>query len=203
MKLLNVGCGGQRPQDEHWWNLDTLREFLKEGTPERINLDQEPRYIECSLLLQSIPFPDETFDGILLQHVLEHFTCHETTEVLIKCRAVLRTGGVLVASVPDVSYFRKWHRDDTRDNAVKIFGESISGDWEDSQCKSFFEYALWHRQHKQILSWEGLWATLRRAGFEDIRPWESASIGGDLAALMQISTQLNRKRFSTIQYAYK
>jgi len=199
MKLLSVGCGGQRDQSEHWWNLDCLRQFLKEGTPERINLDQEPRYIECNLLLQSIPFPDETFDGILLQHVLEHFTCHETTEVLIKCRSVLKRGGVLVASVPNVTYFRQVHTSDDRINAPTLFGESISGDWHDAQCNSFFEYALWHREHKQILNEDGLWALLRRSGFEH------HNIGNHNWDLVpsEIKQQLNRPRFSSILYAYK
>ncbi len=206
MKLLNVGCGGQRPQDECWWNLDHLREFLKPGTPERTNLDAEPRYVECNLMQESIHFPDETFDGILLQHVLEHFTCHETTEVLGKCRAVLKKGGLLVVSVPDVTYFRDVHSEDDRDSAEELFGESISGDWQDSQCRSFFEYALWHREHKQILNEDGLWALLRRSGFEhkkickyvpEVRFQPSADV------VREIDTQINRRKFSTILVAYK
>ena len=66
MKFLNVGCGGQRPQSEEWYNLDNLRTQLKEGTPERINLDHEPRYVECNLLTEPIPFPVDHFDGMLL-----------------------------------------------------------------------------------------------------------------------------------------
>jgi SAM-dependent methyltransferase len=206
VKLLNVGCGGQRPQEDHWWNLDQLREFLKPGTPERTNLDAEPRYIECNLLQQSIHFPDQTFDGILLQHVLEHFACHETTEVLGKCRAVLKDGGLLVASVPNASYFRLHHGDDDRANALALFGESISGDWQDSQCKSFFEYALWHREHKQILNEDGLWAILRRSGFEHKNIWRYVpevvlQPGG--IVLREIDKQINRRKFSTILCAYK
>lgn len=198
MKLLNVGCGGQRP-GEPWTNLDTLQKFLKPGTPERINLDKETNYVECDLLLQSIPFGDYEFDGILLQHVLEHFTCHETTTVLSSCTRVLKKGGVLVASVPDVHCFRIVHDDDDRDNALDLFGESISGDWQDSQCNSFFDYALWHREHKQILNEDGLWALLRRARFED------GHICGDARNQVadEIAKQLNRLKFSTILYAYK
>lgn len=198
MKLLNVGCGGHRPGPP-WTNLDTLREFLKEGTPERTNLDKETNYVECNLLLQSIPFHDEFFDGILLQHVLEHFTCHETTTVLTACRAVLKTGGVLVASVPDVNYFRKVHNLDIRENAVDLFGESISGDWIDSMCESFFAYALWHREHKQILNQDGLWALLRRSGFAH----ESISAQRWDEVPSEIKSQLNRPRFSTLLAAFK
>jgi ubiquinone/menaquinone biosynthesis C-methylase UbiE len=198
MKLLNVGCGGHRPP-EPWTNLDTLRRSLKEGSPERTNLDAELNYVECDLLLQSIPFRDEWFDGILLQHVLEHFSCHETTEVLYKCRAVLKKGGVLVASVPNVDYFEMVHTGDTKENAVQIFGESISGDWQDSQCNSFFDYALFHRQHKQILNQSGLWALLRRSGFEHGHICDDARN----KVADEVAKQLNRLKFSAILYAYK
>jgi SAM-dependent methyltransferase len=199
MKLLNIGCGGHRPQDDYWWNLDTLRTQLKEGTPERTNLDTEPRYVECDVLSDDIPFAPGTFDGILLQHVLEHMACHDAAMVIEECRKVLKTGGVLVASVPDVDYFRKWHSDDIRDNAEKIFGESISGDWQDSQCNSFFDYALWHREHIQILNKNGLWALLRKGGFES----NKISDGIWDKVPDELKRQLNRPKFSAILAAFK
>jgi len=201
MKLLNVGCGGQRPHDEPWINLDTLRTQLEVGTPERTNLDKEENYVECDLLKQSIPFHSEYFDGILLQHVLEHFTCHDAVDVIIKCRAVLKPGGVLVASVPNADYFLQVYDEDTRETAVELFGENISGDWHDSQCKKFFDYALFHRGHKQVLNLMSLSCLLLRAGFAN----ENVSVfhkDGDEVA-RTIDPQLNRLKFSSILYAYK
>lgn len=200
MNLLNVGCGGQRP-GAPWTNLDTLRTQLMLGSPERINLDKEPNYVECDLLKQSLPFPNELFDGILLQHVLEHFTCHDSVDVLLKCRAVLKPGGVLVASVPDAHYFLHVHDRDTRENAVEIFGESISGDWHDSQCKSFFDYALFHRGHKQLLTDDSLKCLLIRSGFLVQNIGHSQRYELKLLPLMQV--ELNRRKFSAILYAYK
>src|SRR4030095_7596872 len=147
MKLLNVGCGGQRPQDEHWTNLDTLRTQLKEGTPERTNLDRESNYVECDLLTQSIPFPDESFDGICLVHVIEHFTCHEAVEVLVKCRRVLKPEGFILVSVPDADYFLSVYDRDTKDRAVELFGEPIH----DAGFEKFFDYGLFRFDHKQVL----------------------------------------------------
>lgn len=204
MKLLNVGCGGHRPQDEHWWNLDQLHQLLKPGTPERTNLDAEPRYVECDLMLDEIPFPEETFDGILIQHVLEHFDCHLGVAVLEDCRRVLKPGGILAASVPNASYFRKVHAEDTVENAKRLFGESISGDWQDSQCKSFFEYALFHREHVQILSEDCLWALLRRAGFEMKKILSLTDLPASSAPVVgKLMHEMNRLPFSTILYAIK
>lgn len=206
MKLLNVGCGGHRPQDDYWWNLDALREHLKPGTPERTNLDAEPRYIECNLLTESIHVPDGEFDGILVQHVLEHFTCHDAVEVILKCRRVLKDGGILVASVPDAAYFMSVSNKDTRETAVELFGESISGDWHDAQCNSFFDYALFHREHKQILTHPGLAALLFRAGFRGINDWRGDGFLGGYPsgdAAYAIGKQLNRLKFSAILWADK
>lgn len=196
MKLLNVGCGGQRPGPP-WVNLDTLQAQLAVGTPERTNLDKEPNYVECDLLTQSIPFPNEYFDGILLQHVLEHFTCHDAVDVILSCKAVLKPGGVLVASVPNADYFIQVHGDDDVKNAVVLFGEPIS----EPEHKTFFSYALFHRDHKQILNRSGLWALLRRAAFDhsSIRSYARH----DDTIYPEIVMQFNRLKFSSILYAYK
>lgn len=194
MKLLNVGCGGQRP-GEPWTNLDTLRTQLMPGSPERINLDKEPNYVECDLLVQSIPFPVGHFDGILLQHVLEHFTCHEAVDVLLRCRAVLKPGGLLCASVPDADYFMAHHHSDTRENAVELFGEPIS----EPQHGTFFSYALFHKEHQQILSTTGLVALLARSGFKHVHRGLSGEYHGPICD--EIEKQLTRRKFSAILYA--
>jgi len=198
MRLLNVGAGGQRPKDEHWWNLDTLRTQLKKGTPERTNLDREPRYVECDLLTQSIPFPTEYFDGILLQHVLEHFTCHDAVDVLLRCRAVLKPGGLLVASVPDADYFLEWYDEDTKERAVELFGEPIH----DAGHEKFFSYALFRHDHKQILNDCSLKCLLLRAGFFSEKIKETL-FSFEQPGSLEILKQLNRLKFSAILYAYK
>lgn len=202
MILLNIGCGGQRPQDPHWHNLDTLRTFLHPGTPERTNLDAEPRYHECDVLKQSLPFSDEAVDGILLQHVLEHMTCHEAVDALISCRRVLKPGGTLVASVPNADYFREVFVKDTRETAVELFGEPIS----EPQHYRFLDYALFHREHKQVLSFSGLVCLLYRSGFYygELSSYHMHDdpCGAD-PVRSAINSQLNRRKFSAIVWATK
>src|SRR5687767_9443839 len=136
MILVNLGCGGAR-YPEPWINVDTLRDQLKPGTPERTNLDAEPNYIEADLR-NPLPFADNSVDGILLQHVIEHFACHDAVKLLAECRRVLVVGGIVVVSVPDAEYFLRVLGDDTRENAVELFGEPIS----EPQYERFFDYAL-------------------------------------------------------------
>lgn len=205
MRLLNVGCGGQRPQDDHWWNLDNLRTQLKEGTPERANLDKEPRYIEADLLTGHLPFADESLDGILLQHVIEHFTCHEAVEALVKCRRILKPRGLLLASVPDAGYFVTTYPRDIKENAIELFSEPIH----DPGFEKFFDYALFRFDHKQILTADSMVCLFWRAGF-NTRPIDqirSHSVnGGKLAGnpvYDEMEKQLTRRKFSIEMCAIK
>lgn len=201
MKLLNVGCGGQRPQDEHWWNTDNLREQLAIGTPERTNLDEEPRYVECNLAVHALPFDDEFFDGILLQHVLEHFDCHGAVDVLMKCWRVLKPGGIVVVSVPYAKYFLEVYRDDVRERAVELFGEPIH----DVGYEKFFDYALWRFDHKQIFTESSMVATLIRAGFDmkSIRHGLGKHCEIIPDAVCEMEKQLSRRKFSLEMCAIK
>lgn len=208
MKILNLGCGGHRPQGEEWWNLDTLREFLKPGTPERSNLDMEPRYIEHRLGSEELPFPRDTFDGILCQHVLEHMDCHTAAVVVEDCYCRLKPGGVFLVSVPDVDYFMKVHPEDNRENAEDLFGEPISEPWH----SSFFSYALFHNEHIQLLNWNGLCALLVRGGFApgNIVQCQRAFYATEFQTMVEkcpavqlLYPEMNRRQFSAIAFAFK
>lgn len=209
MKLLNVGCGGARDQSEHWWNLDCLREQLKEGTPERRQLDSEPRYIDHDLNsappIPILPFTsDAAFDGILCSHVVEHFDCHGSAALLTDCRRVLKPGGLLVVSVPDAEYFMKVHSQDTPERAVELFGEPICPD--EPWHKSFFDYGLFYNQHKQVLTEPALRCLFIRAGFapESVRcnPMirHMDVIPPEFTEIMKI---MNRRKFSLEMCAVK
>lgn len=195
MKLLNLGCGGQRPQSEFWWNLDTLRSQLKDGTPERINLEREERYVDCDVLSGDIPFPPATFDGILCQHVLEHMACHDAAMVLEDCRNVLKPGGVIVCSVPDADYFLSVHDQDNRENAKRLFGEPMI-----DSVTTFFDYALFFYDHIQILTHSSLRCLLLKAGFQNHNIWLGPK---ETPAITEIWKYINRLPFSAILCAYK
>lgn len=201
MKLLNVGCGGNRPQDEFWWNIDHLNSFLKRGTPERNNLDKEPRYIDHDLA-KPMPFPLETFDGILCSHVIEHFPAHSAVSLLEDCRLMLKPGGLIVVSVPGAEYFLKVYDQDTPENALELFGEPISADepWQ----KSFFDYALFHREHQQVLTEGSLQCLLLKAGLRVFYDMETAlQRPVNLEIFTEIQKIMNRRKFSVELVAIK
>lgn len=200
MKLLNLCCGNCRPQDEFWWNCDCLHDTLLPGTPERANLDAEPRYQERDIMY-GLPFDDEEFDGILASHCIEHWDCVDAVRIMRMCRDCLKPGGTLMASVPDASYFRLMHSADTAENAVELFGEPIyAPDGEDT----FFGYALWNRWHEAILTEDALWAYFVRAGFEDKKVERiSAMVNDSNEVVKEMHRILNRRLFSLVMTGVK
>jgi predicted SAM-dependent methyltransferase len=202
MKLLNVGCGGNRPQDEQWWNLDDLRQSLKLGTPERTNLDNEPRYVNHNLLAEGpMPFEDESFEGCLCSHVIEHFCCNNAVELLKDCRRILKPGGLLVVSVPDADYFLSVHDRDKPENGIELFGEPIHDKWQ----PTFMAYALFHRSHLQVLTSGSLKCLLIQAGFDRTRifDWRVNHAHDVTLVRVEIERIVNRTKFSVILHAIK
>lgn len=194
--LLNLCCGATRPQSDEWQNIDQLHPVLALGTPERAALDAEPYYTEADVT-KGLPYPAESFDGILASHCVEHWDCMTAVDVMRECRRVLKPNGVLLVSVPDASYFRRVYAEDTPENAVRLFGEPIH--LPDGET-TFFGYALWNRWHKAILTEDALWCYFVRAGFERYAIYRQSTTAmvmpeiPDALSLMQ--TLLNRPKFS-------
>lgn len=199
MKLLNLGCGGTRPQDEYWWNIDNLSCQLPAGGPEVQSLLTEPRYVEHDINPKGqLPFFADNFDGILASHFYEHFDCQEAVDIMRQCRAVLKPGGVMIVSVPNASYFRAVYGEDRNENWPKLFGVNDPP----NPIPTFFEAALFFEQHKGIITADALWCYLVRAGFkpEDIHEGTGSP---NREATDLIVPHLNRQPFSLIMSAIK
>jgi 2-polyprenyl-3-methyl-5-hydroxy-6-metoxy-1,4-benzoquinol methylase len=95
--LLDIGCGNGAFLDlarEHGWKIAGVD----------IILSDDARQLDCPLWegrLQNIDFKDSTFDVVRLNHVLEH--TQDPLKELQICRGLLRPGGVLFISVPNIA----------------------------------------------------------------------------------------------------
>lgn len=203
MKLLNLCCGSVRPastEDVQWINVDDLRHCLPLGTPERENLDRETNYRDRNVVCEGLTPEMEQCDGILMSHCVEHWTCSVAAVVMSDCHRALKPGGVLLVSVPDASYFRKVHHEDTAENAERLFGEPIfAGDGE----TTFFGYGLWNRHHKAILGEDALWAYFVRAGFTRGTVRLNMREPDFMEPLASMVPLLNRLPFSLVMAAQK
>jgi predicted SAM-dependent methyltransferase len=94
--VLNVGCGCARQQNLH-------RYFLGPDW-QQIRLDIDPAVkpdIVCSIT-DMRPVPAEAVDAIWSSHNLEHLHRHEVPLALAEFVRVLRPGGLLLLTLPDL-----------------------------------------------------------------------------------------------------
>ena len=188
MKVLNLGCGGNRPTDERWVNIDNLHAIFPDlDRPERKNMDAEPNYLNADLR-NGIPFEDGSVDGILASHFFEHLDAQEALVMVRECHRVLRPGGILRISIPDV---KKFHE-------LSVAGCKDWGEPNGTPEKSFMEYALLFIEHKQLLGLDALYCLFWLAGFSDY-----SEIGGKETQLPPLADIDNRAIFSLFVEATK
>lgn len=83
---LNLGSGPRGLTSDNWINVDGYK-------------DTNVAY--CMDFNQRFPFPDNCFEGIFCEHVLEHFNLENGQRLLSESYRVLRPGGCLRIIVPD------------------------------------------------------------------------------------------------------
>lgn len=180
MLLLNVGCGANRPSSDEWVNIDNLYQlFPSSDMLERQQLDEEKNYLNHDLRT-GLPFEDNTVDGILASHFMEHLDCCESLKFARECKRVLVPEGIFRISVPDPaimvqfekSGFDYWHQYKP-DNL------------------SFIEYALFFAEHKQLLTEQALYAILFTAGFSSYKV-----VFPNKSEIPQLASIDNRESFS-------
>lgn len=63
----------------------------------------------CQIEADPIPFPDNSFDGVYMGQVLEHFT-YSPRKPVEEIKRVLKPGGILVIDVPNVGEWHNFYR---------------------------------------------------------------------------------------------
>jgi len=87
VRKLHIGCG---------WNL----------LPDWLNTDYLPRCRGVLYLDVRRPFYflDETFDYIFSEHLIEHISYHNGLDMLTECHRILKKGGKVRISTPDLAF---------------------------------------------------------------------------------------------------
>ena len=87
MKLLHVGCGGQKAPLSGY---------------EEIGLDLDPKSgADLIGSMLDIPLEDGSVDGVYTSHTLEHVTLHDGVRALKEFVRVLKPGGQCIVIVPN------------------------------------------------------------------------------------------------------
>lgn len=192
MRILNLACSAYRPP-EPFINIDILKSQFPETTTERKQIDAEQNYIEADLT-KGIPFEDNSCDGIFLSHFVEHLDAQQAVALIKECKRVLITGGVMVVSVPDATYFKNVYPRDKNENWPELFEVTDIN----NPIPTFMEAALFFEEHKQVLTEDSLWCILTMGGFDDTEIPNS-----EVKQILKNSISDNRNKFSLIKWVVK
>jgi predicted SAM-dependent methyltransferase len=72
---------------------------------ECLTVDVDARADAYVDVTRPLPFPDECFDAVFCEEVIEHIDRAAGRRLLAECARVLRPGGILRVTTPDLAYF--------------------------------------------------------------------------------------------------
>ena len=161
-RCLDLGCGDGLTSGP--WLRDHGRRHIgvdisEQAVAEARKGGYEARRIDDA---GSLPFPDASFDAVVAIEVFEHL--FEPQQAAREALRVLRPGGVLVATVPNVSYWRR---------RVDL---ALLGRWNPLGDTDSVD-APWRDPHLRFFNRGSLHRMLTRAGFDRV------SIGGHGGAI--------------------
>jgi predicted SAM-dependent methyltransferase len=149
---LNLGCGYNTL--EGWMNVD-----LEGGRHGSI-------YMNAT---RSWPLPDDTFDAILCEHMIEHLPKELGAQLLVEAFRVLRPGGRIRVVTPDLVAMAKLILDPSRPEFHQYleFVAKLHGRAQISGCDAL-NYMFYCYGHKYIYTVEELKQRFRATGFDEV-----------------------------------
>lgn len=165
VRWLDVGCGG---------NIEDGFEYI-DTFPEGIFPDHVQNiYHRIDIINTS----DEAlrkigdFDFVRLQHTFEHFSLEEGQKVLSNCHKLLRKGGIILITVPDLEIHIRAYLDGAYDKLSNFKNwalNRVEADAPDSFLFSIFAHSMPYESHKWCYDWNGLRHAIEMTGlFENI-----------------------------------
>jgi predicted SAM-dependent methyltransferase len=171
----------------------TVRRYLASTPEPRLQIGAGPMRLEGWLnsdliggevhvdITRTLPFADATFSYVFGEHVIEHIRDDVGERLLTELHRVLRPGGVLRLTTPDLRKLLAIYEDRNPVIGREEYGEflgDLTGRRYEHACQIFNDYMrLWG--HQYVYDEEDLTARLRGVGFdpvERVEPGESAHV---------------------------
>ncbi len=153
---LNLGCGGNVISNEAAGGGHNIinADFFSHLKPYKNYSTPKPQW----QLDMRYPFkcPNDVFDGVFTEHVLEHFYIDDARALLKEIYRILKPNGTLRLSVPDLGFrIQEYLKDKQNDSTKAYASEHIR--------KLTQEYL-----HLSVWDYERLYYECERIGFVDI-----------------------------------
>lgn len=139
-----------------------------------LNTDLKPTSDKIAHLNATLPFPfsDGQFDYVFSEHMIEHITYPQGSRMLAECFRVLRPGGKIRVSTPDLQFVIDLHRED-RNDLQERYLRFATERYLDSPPSAESAFVInhfvraWH--HEFIYDKKTLRMSLGNAGFTDLQ----------------------------------
>lgn len=110
LNILDIGCGTGETLTFLQGYLDNPKLYGVDNSPVAISFAKKRGHYHIQKVdAQKLPFPDKTFDTILLLDVIEHVK--DDTGVLVEAKRVLKKKGQIIITAPALQFL--WSNHDT------------------------------------------------------------------------------------------
>lgn len=131
-------------------------------------------------VLDGLPFPDAHFDIITCHHSLQMITFEDLPRALVELRRVLKPGGVLRISVPDMTRALSAYLSEDR----AYF--PISEELEPTLDGAWLRFMHWHGDARSGFTFESLAQLLKSNGFRKVRRCTYKQTRSDYSELVNL-----------------
>jgi predicted SAM-dependent methyltransferase len=151
---LHIGCGGNYLKG--WFNTDLF------PNARRTKLDST----------KTFPYPDNTFDYIFTEHMIEHVPYAAGQVMLRECYRVLKPGGILRLITPDVKFLMSLYNDREKQinkDYIKWNSELFFKDGSPHTATSVINNFYRDWGHRYIYDIPTMRDAMTKAGFSEIK----------------------------------
>ena len=159
VRKLQLGTGAN-PYEE-WLNTD-IHDFRRRG---------EVVYLDAT---EPFPLPDESFDLIFSEHMIEHLSYAEGQRCLTECHRILRPGGRIRVATPSLDRLIRLYDPELTDLQRRYLRWEIDTfiDHADAELPGFvLNNFLRDWGHEFVYDRQTLSHALETAGFVDVEEW--------------------------------
>ncbi len=173
-KYVQYGCGWSAPKS--WRNFDASPTVRFERLPIVGNLYTKnskrfPSNVEFGDIVNGLPVPNDSCNGIYCSHILEHLSLEDFRIALKNTYKILNPDGYFRLVVPDLEHSIREYLDDSSENSSLNFLKAtfLGREKRNRGLKGFILDWLGNSYHLWMWDFKSISQELKNAGFVDIR----------------------------------